>query len=133
MEGKLYRSRNDSMVAGVAGGLGAYMGIDSTFVRLLFVLITVFGNGIGLAVYLLMAIVIPRVAEGEDVPVRTEAVLNNQQAGIITGGVLVLFGVYFFLDNLNLPWMQWIDFDTIWPALLIIAGVALLYRNRKGA
>ncbi len=35
---KLYRARSERMLAGVCGGLGKYLGIDPTLVRLLFVL-----------------------------------------------------------------------------------------------
>ena len=55
---KLYRSRNDKMVSGVCGGLGKYLAIDPTLIRLLFVLITVLG-GSGVLVYLIMMIVMP--------------------------------------------------------------------------
>ncbi len=34
---KLYRSRTDSMIAGVCGGLGKYFEIDATLIRLVFV------------------------------------------------------------------------------------------------
>ena len=55
---KLYRSRTEKMVAGVCGGLGKYLAIDPTLIRLLFVLITLLG-GSGVLVYLIMMIVIP--------------------------------------------------------------------------
>jgi phage shock protein PspC (stress-responsive transcriptional regulator) len=38
---KLYRSEKDKMVAGICGGIGEYLGIDSTVVRLLWVIFTV--------------------------------------------------------------------------------------------
>ena len=56
---KLYRSRTDRMAAGVCGGLGKYLGIDPTLVRLVFVLLLLFGVGSGLLVYLVMMIVMP--------------------------------------------------------------------------
>jgi phage shock protein C len=55
---KLYRSRSDRMVAGVAGGLGEYLNIDPTIVRLLFVLFALAG-GPGLLVYIIMLLVVP--------------------------------------------------------------------------
>jgi phage shock protein C len=39
---KLYRSRSERMIAGVCGGMGKYLGIDATVIRLLFVLLTIF-------------------------------------------------------------------------------------------
>ncbi len=55
---RLYRSRNDRMISGVAGGLGEYLNIDATIVRLLFVFFALAG-GPGLLVYLVMLIVVP--------------------------------------------------------------------------
>jgi phage shock protein C len=55
---KLYRSRNRRMVAGVCGGLADYFNIDATVIRVLFLILTVFG-GTGLVVYLVMWIIVP--------------------------------------------------------------------------
>jgi len=56
---QLTRSTTNRMVAGVCAGLGTYMGIDPTVVRLLFVLgFFMLGPGMVLA-YLIMAIVTP--------------------------------------------------------------------------
>ena len=58
---RLYRSRNDRMIAGVCGGLAEYFAVDPTIVRLLFVL----GMIAGLAtfwVYIVMMIIIPEEA-----------------------------------------------------------------------
>jgi len=46
------------MVSGIAGGLGEYLNIDSTIVRLLFVFFALAG-GPGLLVYLVMLLVVP--------------------------------------------------------------------------
>ena len=58
MEKTLRRSRTDKMVAGVCGGLGKYFGLDSTILRLVFVLLLIFA-GTGLLAYLIMWLVIP--------------------------------------------------------------------------
>lgn len=55
---KLKRSRTDRMIAGVCGGLGDYFDIDPTIVRLVFVVMA-FIDGIGLLIYIVMAIVVP--------------------------------------------------------------------------
>ena len=55
---KLYRNRNDKMIAGVCGGLGKYFAIDPTLVRLLFVLVVLLG-GAGVLAYLILMIVVP--------------------------------------------------------------------------
>ena len=55
---KLYRSRSERRIAGVCGGLAAYLKIDPTLVRLLFVLGLIFVGGTLLA-YIILMIVIP--------------------------------------------------------------------------
>ncbi len=62
---KLYRSRTDKMVAGVCGGLGKYLSIDPTLIRLIFALLVFFGVGSGLLVYLVLMIVVPLEPEAE--------------------------------------------------------------------
>ena len=59
MANKLYRSVNDKKLCGVCGGLGEYFDIDSTLVRLLWVLLAFFSCGAALLGYLVCAIVIP--------------------------------------------------------------------------
>ena len=56
---RLYRSRNDRMIAGVCGGLADYLGMDPTVVRLLFVLLFFFGVGSTALVYIVMMVVVP--------------------------------------------------------------------------
>ena len=57
-EKRLYRSNFDKKIAGVCGGLAEYLNIDSTFVRLAFVLLSFyFGNG--LLIYLIAYLVMP--------------------------------------------------------------------------
>ena len=58
MSKKLYRSETDRMLGGVCGGLAEHFGIDSTLIRLIFVLIIVYG-GSGLILYIILWIVIP--------------------------------------------------------------------------
>ena len=59
--GQLVRSTTDRKIAGVAGGLAAYMNIDATLVRVLWVL-AVIGAGFGVLAYVILWIVLP---EGE--------------------------------------------------------------------
>jgi len=55
----LTRSKSNRMIAGVCAGLGDYLNIDPTIIRLLFVLGFFTFNGAMLVVYLIMAIVTP--------------------------------------------------------------------------
>lgn len=55
---RLMRSRSDSVIGGVAGGLGSYLAIDPLVVRVIFVLLALI-DGIGLLAYLVMWLVMP--------------------------------------------------------------------------
>ncbi len=55
---KLYRSRSDRLIAGVCGGLAKYFGIDSTWMRLIFLICLLLG-GLTLLVYIVMWIIVP--------------------------------------------------------------------------
>ena len=65
MQKKLYRSRENRMIAGVCGGLAEYFNIDPTIVRLIFVLVGLAG-GPGLVLYIILAIIVPEVPTGFD-------------------------------------------------------------------
>lgn len=59
MNGKrIYRSRNDRVIAGVASGLAEYLNIDPLFIRLAFLLLTLV-NGIGAVLYLVFWLLVP--------------------------------------------------------------------------
>jgi phage shock protein C len=149
MNTKLYRSRTDRMVAGVCGGLGQYLGISSTIVRLFFLLLGLSGQGIGLLIYLLLWILLPESPTAEDSapsgPVefsdRARAMGEDLRAAVshpdpraasLIGGALIFVGVVYLLQNLNVAWLRWLDFDYLWPLLLVAGGLALLLRSLRG-
>lgn len=58
MEKRLYRSERNKVLCGVCGGIGEYLNLDPTIVRLLFVL---FGcTGTGVLAYIVAAVIMPR-------------------------------------------------------------------------
>ncbi len=55
---KLYKSQTDKKLCGVCGGIAEYFNIDSTIVRLIWVILAVcFGSGI--LAYIIAALVMP--------------------------------------------------------------------------
>lgn len=56
MERALRKSREDSIVLGVCGGLGEYFGVDSSIVRIILALFTLLG-GSGILLYIIAAII----------------------------------------------------------------------------
>lgn len=59
---KLYRSRTDKKICGVCGGIAEYFNIDSSILRILFIIFfCIFGSG--LLAYLVLALIIPKTHE----------------------------------------------------------------------
>ena len=123
MEKKIYRSRTNSMIAGVCGGLGEYLNIDPTILRVVAVLL-IFADGIGLLAYLIGWVVIPRRPEMEAEVVTSE---RSELGRLLPGLALILIGLIFLLNNL----IPWFDFSYLWPVILIVLGIALLLKARK--
>ncbi|MAF79789.1 hypothetical protein CL629_01790 [bacterium] len=56
---RLHRDSDDKIIAGVASGIAAYIGIDTTIVRLLFA-ISIFFGGFGVILYIILALIVPK-------------------------------------------------------------------------
>ena len=144
-----------SYLGGVCGGIAEYFNIDPALVRILFVLVAIYG-GAGVLFYLILWIVIPRrpletfeyykkkaepVYESEqplnsDEPSGENPAMseNNQRTvgknkkgngSVIAGIILVTLGTLFLADN----FIPNIDFSDIWPVILVVAGVGLIASN----
>jgi phage shock protein PspC (stress-responsive transcriptional regulator) len=59
MNERLYRSRDDRIIAGVAGGLADQLNVDPSLVRILWVLLLFPTAGLALLLYVVMAFVVP--------------------------------------------------------------------------
>lgn len=59
----LHLSRSDRKIAGVCGGLGEWLDIDPIFLRVAFILLALIG-GLGIAIYIVFWIFVPRAAPG---------------------------------------------------------------------
>ena len=64
MNGRLYRSRRDRMLAGVAGGLADYLDVDPALVRIAWAVLTFLSGGFVFLIYIVMAIVVPEEPRG---------------------------------------------------------------------
>jgi len=61
---RLYRSRSKRMLGGVCGGLGEYLKIDPTVMRVIFVILAFF-YGASLLIYLIMWVLVPEEPKSE--------------------------------------------------------------------
>lgn len=157
MQKRLYRSRTERMVWGVCGGLANYFDMDPTIVRIIFVLLAV-ANGIGILIYIIMAIVVPlegsrgttsretvkenvveiketaeelgkeirATFEGEE---KAEVSDKSQQRRNVLGIALIIIGTIILLSTLNL--FHWLTWSYLWPAILIIVGLIIIFSARR--
>lgn len=60
MNRRLFRSRTDKQISGVSGGLGAYLGVDPTVIRILWVVATFVTFPVAPIAYIVLAAMIPQ-------------------------------------------------------------------------
>lgn len=142
---KLTRSSTDTVIAGVAGGLAEYLNIDSTVVRVIFIILT-FAGGFGVLLYVILALVIPpattqpepasafdkKVADLHE-EVKQKAKEWKEQVGAkprprrsrsVVGWILLIVGAFILLDRLDIVDTAWTG--TYWPVLLIVGGLLFI-------
>ena len=158
MEKRLYRSRDDRMIAGVCGGIANYFGLDPTIIRVIAILL-MFAGGSGILAYIILAIIIPlesspsrepkdvireNVAEikqtatqfGEEMRStfarqegeRREMRTSGRHGRYIFALILIAIGVIFLLANFNPFW--WLRWHYLWPLILITIGLLIVFRRR---
>ncbi len=159
MPKKLYRSRDDSIIAGVCGGLAEYFNIDPVIVRVIAVA-SIFLSGLGLIAYIILWLVVPlqgseraepretiaanvaeikEKAEGIGQEVRdtlsTEARDPGAAARIRSrhrtwlGIGLLVVGAIILLGNLDL--LSWLRWGVLWPGAVIAIGIIVLVLARR--
>ncbi len=138
-EARLTRSDTDKMIAGICGGLAAYLGIDSVLVRALFSFLLI-ASGIGIPIYFILWFIMPR-EESAHKP-NAEIIQDNIEemgktvAGNINrigrpgtaGTLLIILGLYFLLSELGL--LHWLHGGIFWPVLIVGFGIYMLVRRQ---
>jgi phage shock protein C len=133
---RLYRCRENRVIAGVASGVAEFFQLDPTLVRVVWFL-SIFAGGFSLLLYIGFAIIVPLEplsaaaaagAEGDatDPALAIEGHRHGPRAqGRLTlflGIALVLFGSLALLDVL-LPAMSW---HYLWPVFIVGMGAVLI-------
>ncbi|MBK5252844.1 MAG: PspC domain-containing protein [Peptostreptococcaceae bacterium] len=147
MEKRLYRSRKDKVISGVCGGIAEYFEIDSTIIRLVWVIL-IFLAGTGIVAYIIAAIIIPEEPEyasysekdetseeyeahqieyeNEPKEKKVEEVFKkNKKNRNAIGVILILLGIFFFARRM----FYWVDFAYIWPLLLVGTGLYFIIKK----
>lgn len=144
---KMYRSNDDYIVAGVSAGLADYFQIDTTLIRIIFILLTI-GGGSGVLIYLVLWLIIPKkggkemkVDRGKKVKefaddigekaqtvaseIRKE-VKSSRRGGSFFGLILIILGGILLVEKIVPMEIQW---DFVWPGILVFLGLYLVFRK----
>jgi phage shock protein PspC (stress-responsive transcriptional regulator) len=146
MNRRLYRSRTDTVIGGVAAGLADYLNADPALVRIAWAILVVITGGAALVAYVIAWIVVPEepdapvaAAEPTTDPVTGEVVAtapapsaapaprSGMSAGVVVGLGLVLIGVWFLVREFLPP----IDWSLIWPLILVGIGAIVLFSTMR--
>ena len=135
MTDRLYRSPDDRMLAGVAGGLAENWNIDPSLVRIVWAVLIVLTGGLAFLVYVVMAIVVPErpvgvavdhpgEAGGGALPARPRRTDRSDatRGGLVAGLILIVVGGFFLLRQL----LPSIDLGLWWPIVAIGLGLVLV-------
>ena len=136
MPERLYRSRTERVLFGVAGGMARYFRLDPSIVRLLWVLLVLAG-GAGILLYIVAAFVIPEEPAGAvtDAGAAGPAAAawgpgagsgagrgESMNPAIVLGAGLILTGGWFLLQR----FIPALDASVLWPFVLVGLGAVLL-------
>lgn len=129
---RLMRSETDKMIAGVCGGVAAYLGVDPVLVRLAFVVLSL-ASGVGLAMYIILWIVMPTESRvPPEIRIMDEGTASNPSAYKTKLGQPATIGIILILLGVFLTLSQWGWAPTfIWPLVLIGAGLFYLIRRAR--
>ena len=129
----LVRSRSDRKVAGVAGGIATYLGIDPLILRIVIVVLTLFG-GSGLLLYAAGWLLIPD--EGAEHSEIERLVGRDRTHGPSVGAIIVtVVGLIVLVTSLGFGaavghgW--WFGGPDLWPLIVVGAIVALVWYARR--
>lgn len=126
---KLYRSRNDQVIAGVCKGVSRYFDVDVTLIRLVWVLAVILG-GTGVLAYFVAWIIIPE-EPGTGEQVIDVGVGQSQSSGADSrtiGLIIMVIGLFFLFRNLIPTYV----FRQAWPLIFVFIGLAIIVGGMRG-
>ena len=144
---QLRRSTINRVIAGVAGGLGEYFNIDPTIIRIIFILLTVFG-GSGVLIYLILWLIMPsdqtKNSDTSDHIKKNVSEISEKARSFAHdirlnptredsrfwwGLVIIIFGFLVLFHNFGL--FEIFSIGKLWPIVLVVFGVMILTRNNR--
>lgn len=135
-----FRNANNKVIAGVCSGIALKLNLDPVLMRLIFVLLAIFGGG-GVLAYVILWIVLPEryefktfsssevnssIESDEDIineTVDAEPIEKNSgNSQLIFGLILIALGGLFLVA----AFIPRISIHNLWPIVLIVIGLLLL-------
>ncbi|MBR1514171.1 MAG: PspC domain-containing protein [Bacteroidales bacterium] len=128
---KLERDTQHKVIGGVCSGLANYFDIDATLLRVLFAFLFLFASA-GFWLYVILWIVMPAASTQRIVDENGQTIIEVPEQKQISKGSLVLGLILIATGALALlhrfvPNFTW---ETIWPVLLIVLGMLLLFPSK---
>ncbi len=126
----LYRSPSDKLLGGVCGGLAEFLGWNTSVVRMLWIVLTLFTGGGGILAYIALWILLP-VGTAEGGMERAATLPLSEKNLTRIAFVLIGLGALWLLTNIGVIPFLWNLFGGLframfWPALLIGVGYLVL-------
>ncbi|MFF1559099.1 PspC domain-containing protein [Streptomyces sp. NPDC058279] len=134
---KLYRSADGRMLGGVARGLAGHLGLPVIWVRLVFLAMFMWGDGLGVLLYAAFWVFVPLGVGGrtghrsyfETLADGTRR-LRKPDKGQITALIALCVGAAIYFSQLRVGGSNG---RYVWPTLLVGAGVVLVWRQADNA
>ena len=130
---RLQRSRVNRVIAGVCGGIGEFLNIDPTLVRLAFIILA-FANGLGVILYIIAIFIVPlnpstTAVQAPPFDIGISGKLTGNLIILAVGAIILLIGL-FMLFMFSVGWNPFEIFafigKIVLPLSLIILGLAVL-------
>lgn len=125
---KIYRSNDNYILTGVAGGLADYFEADPTLIRVMLVLLSL-GGGSGILIYIVLSLLIPKAPgekeEADGTKKTKEDKVNQNRFGFL-GIILIGAGVIMLWNQIMPMTIRW---EWIWPVVLIGLGIYIMSKK----
>lgn len=137
MKKTLYRLPRQGKIFGVCAGLAEYFDIDVTLMRVIFVILAFATSGAMVLLYFILAVILPVYGDVKDDTISEKIEIlgkdlqsskSANRARNYTGAGIIIVGAWLLLGQFY-PWMFNVQWQYIWPLLLILAGVLMITRR----
>ena len=136
---RLTRSDTNKVFSGILGGLGEYFNIDATILRIIYVIFGFANPFLSLIIYGISSIIIP---ENDGVIYQDDYNYNDKSrdnsavfigVGLILLGIVLLARIYLPSFHVIFPNFRYIirRITDLWPVLLIVLGVFIVFKQRR--